>query len=147
MRRKVYFFLLSLIATSLTFAHGLLLKLDSGENHITGTAYFTNGETAPHQEVEMIDLDTSGSSLTALTDANGQFKLPAISSHRYRVSIFGEEGHEIHMEIIAGEKNKGQMIEDINENYQSGFELPAWAVIGGLLLLSLIPALWRKKNN
>lgn len=148
MRLTYCLLFISLVTSTLLHAHGLLMTVEREDGRIVGTAYFTNGEKAAAQAVELIDLDSPGAKpVNAVTDSSGEFQFSAIASHRYQVSVFGEEGHEVQMELVAGEKSRPRLIEANANVDESSFGLPAWAVIGSLLLLSLIPAFFKRKQQ
>lgn len=136
---RIVFSLLLSIAATMAQAHGLLLSLENQGARIVGNAYFTNGERAATQPVEVLDLDAPSSTPVALTtDAQGSFGFDARSGHRYRVSVFGEEGHDVQMELTAGSDERAALIDEKPAEDTSWLP-PAWAVIGGGLLLSLVP--------
>lgn len=140
---RLLILVLALFATAFAQAHGLLLSVESAGDRIVGSAYFTNGEKAAAQHVEAQDLDSpSAPPMTALSDARGGFAFPAAGGHRYRISVFGEEGHEVQMELTAGSARRATLIE--RASAQSSWPPPAWAVVGGLLLASLIPVAWQR---
>lgn len=141
--RIVFVVLLSMLANAAQ-AHGLLLSLKNDGSRIVGSAYFTNGERAAGQPAEAIDLDAPASTpITLTTDASGGFAFDARSGHRYRVSVFGEEGHDVQMELTAGADEHPELVEEKSAPDESWFP-PAWAVIGGGLLLSLIPVVYNR---
>ena len=129
-------------------AHGLLLDVESDGDAIFGTAYYTNGDKAVSESVALLDLSVSGSApIRARTDAAGVFRFDAIRDHRYRVSVYGEEGHTVDVELVAEPKSLPKLIETETAAASSLWPPPAWAIIGGALLLSLVPAIVLRKRK
>jgi hypothetical protein len=144
MRTSFWIALLLLHVSLDTSAHGLLMTARSDAAQVSGTAYFTNGERAVGQDVVLNDLDAPDDAIrTTTTNERGEFSFPATVGHRYRVAAYGDEGHEVTLELIAGSNAKGQLIDDAPPASESTMP-PAWAVISILLALSLIPALVRR---
>lgn len=135
--------LVLMLGASLAHAHGLLVSVNSDGQRIAGTAYFTNGDVAVSQVVEALDLDVAGAQPQAgSTGADGSFGFPAQIGHRYRISVFGEEDHRVDVELLAGAGTRSKLIEpEGGEQASPWWPPPAWAVIGGLLLASLVPVL------
>jgi hypothetical protein len=129
-------------------AHGLLLNAEFDGRDIAGTAYYTNGERAAHEAVALVDLSRPHAEPRASSsDARGNFRFPATVGQRYRVTVYGEEGHSVEIELAALERARPTLIEHAVANEEGGFAAPAWAVIGGALLLSLIPAGWARHRT
>ncbi len=78
------------------------------------------------------------------TDNEGRFSFPAAAGHRYRVSAYGEEGHTVDVEIDAVAKARPTLVETETSAKEDSSLPPAWAVIGGLLVLSLVPVAVKK---
>ena len=98
--------------------------------------------------IELFDEARPGAAVqTIRTQGDGSFRLHGEQGHRYRVRASGEEGHEITMTIaFDGAQARGKMIGDPAEDNAEGEAVPAWAVLGGLLALSAIPALWLRRR-
>lgn len=130
-------------------AHGLLMKLRTDGDLILGELYYSNGTKAGGEWVELKDLDDSDVEPQVLqTDESGTFRVPGIPDHRYRITAFGEEGHSIAMELTLTSGARGTLIkEDGQEEGAAGTTYPAWAVIGGLLLLSVIPLRYFQRRS
>lgn len=140
-------FLLFLCASMLsapTFAHGLLMKLDASGQTISGEVYFSNGQRAEGVWVELFSQGKTNSALqTIQTDRNGKFSFNGKTGDSYQVRASGEEGHEIVLEITVSEDHAtGAMVEQELQQDKAWFQIPAWAALGGFLLLSLVPAYW-----
>lgn len=141
---------LILLLPGFAFAHGLLLDAKHVGDRIEGTVYYSNGELAVREAVELLDLSTANApAVTAETDDAGKFKFPAVSGHRYRISAYGEEGHGVDVEIDAVADARPRLIE--NEAAAAAEEQswlpPAWAVIGLLLLASMVPVVLARRRN
>lgn len=122
-------------------AHGLLLDAESDGRTITGTAYYSNGEKAANEAVSLLDLATPGAGSKAIqTDAEGNFRFDVEPSHRYRVAVYGDEGHSVELELDAVASARPKLIDGDTTPQQSWLP-PAWALVGSILLASLVPAL------
>lgn len=131
----------------LAIAHGLLLDAEHRGAQITGTVYYSNGELAVRQPVELLDLSTANAAPVAgETDDSGNFSFAVTPDHRYRVSAYGDEGHSVAVDIEANAKPT--LVENETLAEEASWPPPAWAVIGAILLASLIPiALSRRKQR
>lgn len=129
-------------------AHGLLMKVRSDGTTISGTAYYSNGEKAVNQPVAIIDLsDALVLRSQGTTDAEGNFTFSTVEGRQYRVEVYGEEGHEVTMEMTAAREARGKLVDNAVSK-EEGFQWPpAWALIGGALLLSVIPALRNRRKG
>ena len=137
---------LMLLATPMAaHAHGLLLDADSDGQVITGRVYYTNGDIAVREPIALLDLSTPAAApVAAKTDDDGRFSYPVITGHRYHVSAYGEEGHSVDVEINAIAKARPTLVETETSAKEDSSLPPAWAVIGGLLMLSLAPIAFRR---
>lgn len=121
-------------------AHGLLLDADTDGQVITGRVYYTNGDIAVGESLELRDLSAPDPAVVpGKTDNDGKFTFPVTAGHHYRVSAYGEEGHSVDIEIDAVAKARPQFVETETSAKEDSSLPPAWAVIGGLLVLSLVP--------
>ncbi|MBL8270852.1 carboxypeptidase-like regulatory domain-containing protein [Steroidobacter sp.] len=132
---------------AVSFAHGLLLDAKHVHDRIEGTVYYSNGELAVRESVELLDLTTPiTTAAVAETDDAGKFSFPVTSGHRYRVSAYAAEGHGVDVEIEAVANARPQLIENEAATAEQSWLPPAWAVIGLLLLASMVPiALSRRR--
>jgi hypothetical protein len=138
---------LSLLLPCLAFAHGLLLDAKHVGDRIEGTVYYTNGELAVREAVELLDLSSPGSAVVAgETDDSGKFNFPVTAGHRYRISAYAAEGHGVDIEIDAVANAKPRLIEDETAEESDGLP-PAWAVIGVLLLASIVPVVISRRRR
>lgn len=130
-------------------AHGLLMKLRSDGAAIFGELYYSNGARAGGEWVEVRNLtDPAAPTQTLRTASDGTFRVSGPAGHRYLVVATGEEGHGIEMELTLAAGARGQLLENgvpVAEATEGGY--PAWAVIGGLLLLSAGPALYLQRRR
>lgn len=140
---------LSLICAAIpVHAHGLLMKLRAEGARVAGEVYYSNGTKASGEWVEVRSLtDHEAAPQTLQTDAEGRFSAPGIQGHRYLLVATGEEGHSIEMEIMLAPGARGKLLENGVPVEPAGEEYPAWAIIGGLLLLSAWPALWLQRRR
>lgn len=132
------------------FAHGLLMKLDADGETISGEVFFSNGQKAGGVWVELFDETAPDAAIETIQTADdGSFSVAGKAGTAYRVRASGDEGHEIVMTIaLEGETARGVMVDDATEEEQSQErEVPAWAVLGGFLLLSLIPVYWLRRRS
>jgi hypothetical protein len=126
----------------LAVAHGLLLDAESKGDTIFGSAYYSNGEKAVNESIALLDITEPGSAaINARTDAAGDFTFQVTASHRYRLTVYGDEGHSVEIELTAGTEATPRLIDADAEPNAEFSPPPAWAIVGGLLLLSLVPAL------
>ena len=137
-----------LAASGPAWAHGLLMKLRSEDSALVGELYYSGGNRAAREWIEVTDLDGSAAPVVFQTGAEGEFRQAATPGHRYRVKAMGEEGHEIIMTITVEDAGRGTMQDDeATAPDDSADALPAWALVGGLLLLSALPALWFRRRD
>lgn len=145
---RALIFWLMLVAPLLADAHGLLLDADTDGRTIGGRLYYSNGELAIDESIALLDLTARGAKPEyARTDENAKFVFPVEASHRYRVSAYGEEGHTVEIELIAEAKAKPELVEKEAAADEPSWLPPAWALIGGALLISLVPASIRKQQT
>jgi hypothetical protein len=124
----------------LAAAHGLLLDAKHVGDKIEGTVYYSNGELAVRESVELLDLSTpSATAAVGETDSSGKFSFTVADGHRYRVSAYAAEGHGVDVEIDAVANARPTLIEKEAAAAEQSWLPPAWAVIGFLLLASLVP--------
>jgi len=136
-----------LAVSSPALAHGLLMKLRSQDSALVGELYYSNGTRAGGEWIEITDLDGAPAPLVLQTGPEGAFRQASLPGHRYSVKAMGEEGHEIVMTITADDAARGAMHDDAPASQDPPEPLPAWALIGGMLLLSAIPALWFRRRD
>lgn len=130
------------------WAHGLLMKLRAEGAAVAGEVYYSNGTKAAGEWVEVKNLtDPSVATQTLQTDPEGRFHVPGSVGHRYLVVAIGEEGHSIEMEMTLAPGARGQLLEDGAPVEAPGEDYPAWAIIGGLMLVSAGPALWLQRRR
>jgi hypothetical protein len=124
----------------LVAAHGLLLDAENHGDTITGTVYYSNGELAVRESVELLDLTAPNATPVAgETDDAGKFSFPVVAKHRYRISAYALEGHGVQVELDAVADARPELIDNDSAAAEQSWLPPAWAVIGGLLLLSMVP--------
>ena len=138
---RVKWLLLLLVGcVPMTFAHGLLARVRATGETIVGTAYYSSGEVAGGQWVEVFDVTAGGEKVAEFAaDANGGFRHPGKAGHRYRLEIHGDEGHSIELEISLASGARASLVDSADAPEESSGP-PAWAVVGGVLLLVSIVA-------
>jgi len=136
-----------LAASGPAWAHGLLMKLRSEDSALVGELYYSGGTRAGGEWIEVTDLDGSAAPVVFQTGAEGEFRQAATPGHRYSVKAMGEEGHEIIMTITVGDAARGTMQDEATDSEESTDTLPAWALVGGLMLMSVLPALWFRRRD
>ncbi len=142
--------LAALMASGPALAHGLQMKLDAENQMISGQVYFSNGKEAEGVWVELFDDRAPETAIeTVQTGPDGTFRVEGEQGRGYQVRASGEEGHSIALAIaLEGEVARVAMIEDPADGGEASVaEIPAWAILGGFLALSLIPALWFRKRR
>ena len=131
---------LMFLLPGLAAAHGLLLDAKHVDDKIEGTVYYSNGELGVRESVELLDLSTPNATAVAgESDEAGKFSFPATDGHRYRISAYAAEGHGVDVEIEAVANARPKLIETDAAAEEQSWMPPAWAVIGFLLLASLVP--------
>jgi hypothetical protein len=138
---------IALLASTPAWAHGLLMKLDAQGDAIAGQLYFSNGQRAGGVWVELFDAAAPDAAVETLQTApDGSFRVKGAPGHRYEVRATGDEGHSISMAIALDQPAAhGTMIADPGDERPT--EIPAWAILGGLLALSILPALWLRRKR
>jgi hypothetical protein len=132
----------------LAMAHGLLLDAEHLGDQITGTVYYSNGELAVREAVELLDLSTANAApIAGETDDSGKFSFKVTANNRYRISAYGGEGHSVAVDLEAVANAKPTLVNDDAAAEESSWLPPAWAVIGGLLLASLVPVLLARRKQ
>lgn len=132
----------------LVFAHGLLLDAKHFGDKIEGTVYYSNGELAVRESVELLDLSTPVSTAVAgETDDAGKFSFPVTAGHRYRISAYAAEGHGVDIELDAAADARPKLIEKEGAEEEQSWLPPAWAVIGFLLLASMVPVVLSRRRR
>lgn len=145
--RSEWFACLMLLLPGLAAAHGLLLDAKHVADKIEGTVYYSNGELAVREPVELLDLSTqSATAVAGETDDAGKFSFPVVDGHRYRVSAYAAEGHGVDIEIDARANARPELIEMTAAAEEQSWMPPAWAVIGFLLLASLVPVVVTRRR-
>jgi hypothetical protein len=128
------------LVPGLAAAHGLLLDAKHVGDKIEGTVYYSNGELAVRESVELLDLSTpNATAAVGESDSAGKFSFTVTNGHRYRVSAYAAEGHGVDVEIEAIANSRPTLIEKEAATEEQSWLPPAWAVIGFLLLASLVP--------
>lgn len=129
-----------LAAAAPAWAHGLLMTAEADGAAVTGRVYYSDGTSGAGQSIELRDLSqTDVRPVWINTDAKGTYRFAATPGHRYAVVAHGEEGHMTEIQLTVGSGENGRLVDQPDVD---GAALPpAWAVIGGLLLLSVVVAI------
>ncbi len=136
------------LVTVSAFAHGLLVSVRGDGSTVRGTVYYSNGTPGAGEWVEMYDLiRPSAPPLGINAGPDGGFSFPAVEGGRYRILVSGEEGHSVESEITLTAGARGKFVDRDAPVEQGWTWPPAWMVIGGLLLASVIPALWFRRRG
>ena len=138
------------LAAAPALAHGLLISVRGDGKSVSGTLYYSNGKPGAGEWVEMFDQAQPAAKPQAMaTLADGSFRFQGIAGHSYRIVASGEEGHSVESRIVLGEQTRGQFVDtDPTAPPKPGFRLPpAWALLGGVLELSILPALWLRRRR
>jgi hypothetical protein len=125
-------------------AHGLLARVRTDGNVIVGTVYYSSGERAAGDWVEIFDVSADERKVAEFSSgADGSFRHEGIAGHQYRIAISGEEGHSIELSIAIQEGARAKLVDDQVETAGSSVsEWPAWLVVGGVLLLTSLFAVF-----
>jgi hypothetical protein len=65
----------------------------------------------------------------------------------FRILVGAEEGHPVRSELTLTANARGRFVDDDVPAEPGRKTPPAWLVIGGLLLASVIPALWFRRRG
>lgn len=125
------------------WTHGLLVSAEAKGSRIDGRVYYSDGTPAADEYVELKQQAAPAKAEhSTVTDRDGRFGFEATGGERYLVVAHGEEGHRTEIEITLKAGERGRIVEpDDTETESDGIRFPpAWMLIGGLLLLSLVPA-------
>ncbi len=124
------------------WAHGLLISAEANGRAIEGRVYYSDGTPGAGEYVELkSDAGAENAAQTAVTDAEGGFRFTGTSGQSYRIVAHGEEGHTTELSIALEAGERGKLVERAPTGSQAEGDWlpPAWMLIGGVLLLSLIP--------
>ncbi len=140
--------LLWLVAAAAS-AHGLLVSVRGDGSTVSGTLYYSSGAPAAGEWVEMFDLSVPATPSQGVNAGqDGSFRFEGVEGRRYRIVGSGEEGHSVTSELTLTANSRGQFVEDDAVAEEPGWSTPpAWMVIGGLLLLSIVPAAWLRRRK
>lgn len=139
-----------LAAAPLALAHGLLVSVRGDGQTISGRVYYSNGEPGAGEWVQLSDLTQArGENQGMAAGPDGAFSFAGVQGHSYRVTVTGEEGHSIQSDITLAPEARGRFVEQPDDAAaaDAGGLPPAWALLGGLLVASLIPALWLRSRG
>ena len=82
------------LAAAAAHAHALRLSVQPEVDALRGQALYADGTAARGERVELFEVGGAQSPVaTAVTDAEGRFRLPAAPGRTYRVVVEGDEGH------------------------------------------------------
>lgn len=125
-------------------AHGLLARVRTEGPAIVGTAYYSSGERAGGEWVEIFDASSGDAKVAEFSSAaDGSFRYDGTAGHRYRVAIHGDEGHFIELSIVVQAGARARLIEDQPSPASTSLaDLPAWLVVGGALALTTLLAMF-----
>jgi len=140
--------LMLLLVAAAASAHGLLVSVRGDGATVSGKVYYSNGTPGLGEWVQLIDLSHPAmppQGVNAGTD--GSFRFAGIPGRRYRIVVAGEEGHSVTSELSLTDGARGRFIDKDAPAKQGWTTPPAWLVIGGLLLLSIIPAVWLRRRG
>lgn len=142
--------LLALASAAPAFAHGLLVQVRGEASAVTGRVYYSDGAPGAGEFVELRDLtEPARPVLSGATDPQGGFRFPGVPGHAYAVVVHGEEGHTTEMRLTLASGERGRLVDTPTPaSAEGGFAWPpAWMLIGALLLLSTLPALWLRMRG
>lgn len=137
----------ALAASVPALAHGFLVSMRGEGTTISGRVYYSDGTPGAREFVELRDVtDASRPLQTGATDQAGAFRFTGVAGHRYALIAHGEEGHTTEMLLTLASGARGKLV-DVAGPSKSSWAPPAWALIGGALLLSMLPALWLRRRG
>jgi hypothetical protein len=110
-------------------------------NTLVGTAYYTTGDVARGQWVEIFDVTDNDAKVAAFAaDAAGNFRYAGTAGHRYRIAVHGDEGHGLELEISLASGARANLVERGAAEPEDVSDIPAWAIVGGTLLVASLVA-------
>jgi hypothetical protein len=119
-------------------AHGLLARVRVVGDDLVGFVYYSSGDAAGGEWVELYDRDAGRAKVGAVTaDSTGMFRFDATAGHRYRIVVSGDEGHTIELEI--GVAAGAQPVDEVAAPKREF--APAWQVLGVILIVLTLFAL------
>ena len=141
--------LLVAMMASVAIARDLLVSVRGDQTSIDGRVSDSSGDPGVGDWVQLFDLEIPSLEVSSMAAGkDGVFHFSGIKGHRYRITVSAEEGHSVDSDIVLGPNARGRVVEASTGDTQhanAGFwPPPAWAVIGALLMLSMISALWFK---
>ncbi len=142
---------IALAAAAPALAHGLLVQVRGEGSSVTGRVYYSDGAPGAGEFVELRDLtEPARPVVSGATDAEGRFRFAGVPGRQYAVVAHGEEGHTTEMRLTLASGERGRLVDApaAESTEGGGFPWPpAWMLIGGLLLLSTLPALWLRMRR
>ena len=122
-----------------TIAHEIALQLRvENSNTLVGELRYSDQNDSSGEYIRIANLtDPSYSQVALQTDANGQFRFVGIPHHEYAVTAMGQEGHNTTVNIT--------LVAASNPSEESGIPIYLWLAV--LLLLSLVPAYFLRRNR
>ena len=130
-------------------AHGLLARMRTEGEAIVGTAYYSSGERAGGEWVEIFDTSRGDTKVAEFSaGADGTFRYEGEAGHTYRIAIHGDEGHFIELSMVVETGARAHLVEDQAKPFEAGVDdLPAWLVVGVILaLVSLMAVFYRARD-
>ena len=131
-------------------AHGLLARVRAEGNVIVGTVFYSSGDPAGGEWVQVFDKTNGGAKATELAAGpDGAFRFEGVAGHEYLIEVHGDEGHSIELAMSIAQGARAKLVDAPAALEESGFaDLPAWAVIGAILaLLSGVALFYRARGR
>jgi hypothetical protein len=130
-------------------AHGLLARVRVEGNLIVGTVYYSSGEPAGGEWVQVFNRSLGGAKVSEFSaGADGAFRFEGVAGNDYLITVHGDEGHSIELSMSIAQGARAKLVDAPAEAGASGLtDLPAWAVIGALLALLSALALFHRARS
>lgn len=131
-------------------AHGLLARVRAEGNVIVGIVFYSSGDPAGGEWVQVFDKTKGGAKAAEFAAGpDGAFRFEGVAGHEYLIEVHGDEGHSIELSMAIAQGARAKLVDAPAAPEETGFmALPAWAVLGAILaLLSVVALFYRVRGR
>ena len=130
-------------------AHGLLARVRAEGNVIVGIVFYSSGDPAGGEWVQVFDKTSGAKAAEFAADQDGAFRFEGVAGHEYLIEVHGDEGHSIELSMAIAQGARAKLVDAPAAPEETGFlALPAWAVLGAILaLLSVVALFYRLRGR